>query len=210
MVRRRGYVLEAVGFVAVLALIGLASMAQGAEGSGKPVTAVNVQFDGNFKVCYTRVHPTFIWDAIASTEEWAELDFGRNFTPGKWFLQPMLGTDFSRGADGNLRAGKLYLQFYTIHWTRVHYEGHAVLGIPGNPEARQSFNSRQLLTVPIGSQALVGARADLKTTVGSPSRVWIGPLLEFDIDKSRRISLAPQWQVNGNSSQYTLALISFF
>lgn len=203
---RRWYVLQAVIVIAFLALFAIVSVAQGAESSTKPLTGIVTKFDGEFTVTYLRVHPKFAWAVIGSTEGWAEIDAGANFTPGGWFLQPMLGVDFSRNIDGKMQAGKYYAQFYGIYWKPVHFQAHAVWGIPASNGVSRSFTSRLLLTGPIHpTKFLLGVQGDYQS---NPATLWAGPRVDLDVEGSR-ISFCPQWS-NDDASRFTLTYVTFF
>jgi hypothetical protein len=197
-----------LGLSVVLAFVALAAVAQAEEHTGKPLTGISTKFDGEFTVTYVRVHPSFVWDIVGSTEGWGEVDAGANFTPGAWFLQPMLGLDFSRNGSGTLEAGKLYAQLFAIYWKPAHLETHVVYGVPTGTDGERSLSLRQIATTPLTPALLLGGQWDYQSQTPVGRLHWTGPRLDVDVESSR-ISAAIQFARRGQS-RLTLTYVTFF
>lgn len=178
------------------------------------VNTYRTDFNGSFTPWFVQVVGNkWVWDVIASTDGWAEIDFGPNLAVGTWTIQPIIGSDVCRDPYAGARWCSLIPQVYALHYGTIHAETWAVGIVPFRPADLRIFKLRQIVSRQLGrSKFWVGAHFDAEAVQGAAPVNWVGPIFEREIMPGATASFTDQWNLathpgDGQQSRFLATVV---
>jgi hypothetical protein len=178
------------------------------------VNTYRVDFNGSFTPWFMQtIGNRWVWDVIASTDNWAEVDFGPNIVAGDWTIIPMIGADICRDVELGAKCYSAIPQLYLLHYGRLHAETWALGILPFRSADPRAFKLRQIASVQLSqSKFWAGAHYDLESVKNAAPVSWLGPIVEREIMLGATASLSYQWNLadqfdSGGQSRFLMTVL---